>query len=66
MSEKIRPIAVLPSDGVGPLRPGVRETSEETQLIDHEVRRVVDDAHAQVTQLSATTASNSRASLTRC
>jgi hypothetical protein len=52
MSEKIGPIAVLPSDAVGPLWPGVSETSEETQrLIDHEVRRVVDDAHAQVTQL---------------
>jgi cell division protease FtsH len=52
MSEKVGPIAVLPSDGAGPLLPGVSETSEETQrLIDHEVRRLVDDAHGEVTQL---------------
>jgi cell division protease FtsH len=52
MSEKIGPIAVLPSDANGPLLPGVSETSQETQrLIDQEVRRVVDDAHAEVTQL---------------
>jgi cell division protease FtsH len=52
MSEKVGPIAVLPSDGTGPLLPGVSETSEETQrLIDHEVRRLVDDAHAEVTEL---------------
>jgi cell division protease FtsH len=52
MSEKVGPIAVLPSDGAGPLLPGVSETSWETQrLIDDEVRRLVDEAHAGVTQL---------------
>jgi cell division protease FtsH len=52
MSEKVGPIAVLPRDGAGPLLPGVSETSEETQrLIDHEVRRMVDEGHAEVTRL---------------
>ncbi|MGB0091111.1 MAG: ATP-dependent zinc metalloprotease FtsH [Solirubrobacteraceae bacterium] len=52
MSEKVGPIAVLPSDGAGPLLPGVSETSWDTQrLIDDEVRRLVDEAHAEVTQL---------------
>jgi cell division protease FtsH len=52
MSDKIGPITVLPSDGQGPLLPGASETSPETQaLIDHEVRRIVDDAHADVTKL---------------
>jgi len=52
MSESVGPIAVLPSDEAGPLLPGIRETSEETQrLIDYEVRRMVDDAHADVCQL---------------
>jgi cell division protease FtsH len=52
MSEKVGPVAVLPSDGQGPFFPGASETSEETQrLIDHEVRRMVDEAHAQVTDL---------------
>jgi cell division protease FtsH len=52
MSEKVGPIAVLASDGQGPLLPGVSETSEETQrLIDEEVRRMVEEAHTEVTQL---------------
>ena len=52
MSDKVGPVAVLPSDGQGPLLPGVSETSPQTQwLIDQEVRRLVDDAHAEVTQL---------------
>ena len=52
MSEKLGPIAVLPSDGAGPLLPGVSETSPQTQwLVDQEVRRLVDEAHAEVTQL---------------
>jgi cell division protease FtsH len=52
MSDAIGPIAVLPSDGAGPFLPGVSETSEDTErLIDHEVRRLVDDAHAEVTQV---------------
>jgi cell division protease FtsH len=52
MSDKLGPIAVLPSDGQGPLLPGASETSPQTQwLIDQEVRRLVDEAHGEVTQL---------------
>jgi cell division protease FtsH len=52
MSDKLGPITVLPSDGQGPLFPGASETSPETQeLVDQEVRRIVEDAHAEVTQL---------------
>jgi cell division protease FtsH len=52
MSEKLGPIVLLPSDGQGPLLPGSSETSPQTQwLIDEEVRRIVDDAHAEVTEL---------------
>jgi len=51
MSDKLGPVAVLTSDG-GPLFPGLSEVSPETQwLVDQEVRRLVDDAHAAVTQL---------------
>jgi cell division protease FtsH len=52
MSDRVGPVAVLPSDGAGPLLPGTSETSQQMQwLIDEEVRRLVDDAHAEVTQL---------------
>ncbi len=52
MSDKVGPIAVLPNDGAGPLLPGASETSPQTQwLVDEEVRRLVDEAHAEVTQL---------------
>jgi cell division protease FtsH len=52
MSEKIGPIAVIPSEAQGPLLPGVSEVSESTQeLIDLEVRRIVDDAYTAVTNL---------------
>jgi len=52
MSEAIGPIAVLPSDGNGPLLPGASEASENTQqLVDQEVRRIVDEAHHEVTML---------------
>ena len=52
MSEKLGPITLLPSDGNGPLLPGASETSPQTQwLIDEEVHRIVDAAHADVTQL---------------
>jgi cell division protease FtsH len=48
MSPAIGPIAVLASDGMGPLLPGVSETSEQTQqLVDVEVRRIVETAHDQ-------------------
>ncbi|HEX8976406.1 MAG TPA: ATP-dependent zinc metalloprotease FtsH [Solirubrobacteraceae bacterium] len=50
MSPAIGPIAVLPADGMGPLLPGVSETSEQTQqLVDEEVRRIVDAAHSEAT-----------------
>ena len=52
MSERIGPVAVLPSDPNGPLLPGASETSETTQeLVDQEVRRIVDEAHHDVTLL---------------
>jgi len=50
MSPVIGPIAVLARDGAGPLLPGADEGSEETQrLVDAEVKRIVDEAHADVT-----------------
>jgi cell division protease FtsH len=52
MSDAIGPVAVIPMDGMGPLLPGVSETSEETQrLVDAEVRRIVEEAHEEVTEL---------------
>jgi cell division protease FtsH len=52
MSRAIGPIAVIPADGAGPLWPGVQETSEQTQrLVDEEVRRIVESAHAEVSEL---------------
>jgi cell division protease FtsH len=52
MSEKLGPVAVLPSDGSSPFLPGASEVSQQTQwLIDEEVRRLIDEAHAEVTQL---------------
>jgi cell division protease FtsH len=51
MSREIGPVAVLPADGLGPLLPGVSETSEQTQqMVDQEVRRIVDSAHAEATE----------------
>jgi cell division protease FtsH len=52
MSDAIGPIAVIPSEAMGYLLPGVKETSEATQeLIDAEVRRIVDEGHHEVTEL---------------
>ena len=52
MSDEIGPIAVLPADGRGPLLPGAADTSEETQqLVDAEVRRLVEELHAEVEEL---------------
>jgi cell division protease FtsH len=52
MSPAIGPVAVLPRDGVGPLLPGVAETSPHTQqLVDDEVRRIVEEAHRDVVEL---------------
>jgi cell division protease FtsH len=52
MSDKLGPVAVLPSDGSNQFLPGASEVSQQTQwLIDEEVRRLIDEAHAEVTQL---------------
>jgi cell division protease FtsH len=52
MSEAIGPVAVIPADGEGPLLPGVAQTSEDTQkIVDAEVRRLADEAHADATEL---------------
>ena len=52
MSDAIGLVAVLPADGRGPLLRGVAETSEATQqLVDDEVRRLIDVAHRDVTTL---------------
>ena len=52
MSGKVGPISVLPQDGeVGPFGP-LQSVSPETQkLIDAEVRRLVDELHAETTQV---------------
>jgi cell division protease FtsH len=52
MSEAIGPIAVEPSSQNGMLLPGAEQVSPATQeLIDKEVRRIVDEAHHDVTML---------------
>jgi cell division protease FtsH len=52
MSEKIGPITVIPANGQGPLLPGASEVSPQTEyLIDEEVRRIVEEAHTEVTTL---------------
>ena len=52
MSAAIGPIAVLPQDEDGPLLPGSQAASETTQrLVDDEVRRIVEEAYAEVTRL---------------
>jgi cell division protease FtsH len=52
MSRSIGAVAVLPSDGQGPLLPGVSEVSPETQqLIDEEVRALVASLHDDVLEL---------------
>ena len=52
MSSAVGPVAVLPQDGEGPLLPGVSETSEHThRLVDEEVRRMIETAHHEVTEL---------------
>ncbi len=52
MSRAIGPIAVIPMEGMSSLLPGASETSEATQrLVDEEVRRIVETAHAEVSEL---------------
>jgi cell division protease FtsH len=52
MSDKIGPLAVLPSEDAGPLLPGAAESSPRTQeIVDEEVRQIVEDAHKEVVAL---------------
>jgi cell division protease FtsH len=52
MSAVVGPIAVLPRDGSGPLLPGAAEVSPHTQqLVDDEVRRVVEESQEEVVAL---------------
>ena len=52
MSDRIGPVNVLPDDGSGPLLPGgVAQSQDTQQTLDAEVRRLVDEAHADVTRL---------------
>jgi len=52
MSSAIGPVAVIPRDGAGPLLPGVAEVSPHTQqLVDDEVRRIIDEFHQEVVSL---------------
>ncbi len=52
MSRTIGPVAVLPADGTSALLPGVSETSEQTQqLVDEEVRRIIDTAHEEAIEV---------------
>jgi cell division protease FtsH len=51
MSDVIGPVTVITEEGQLPL-PGASEVSPVTQqLVDEEVRRLIEDAHEQVTQL---------------
>jgi cell division protease FtsH len=51
MSDKVGPITILPGDGQ-PVYPGTSEISQHTQYqIEEEVHRIVEEAHAEVTQL---------------
>jgi cell division protease FtsH len=46
MSDAVGAVAVIPADGQGPLLPGAAEVSPRTQeLVDAEVRRIVNEAH---------------------
>ena len=68
MSEKVGFVAVAPRDGTGPLLPGAEPVSEATQeLVDAEVRRIVEEEHDEVRQPArATTATGSTRSPRRC
>jgi cell division protease FtsH len=52
MSPSSGPIAALPREANGPLLPGASEVSERTrQVIDDEVRRIVEEAHHDAVRL---------------
>jgi cell division protease FtsH len=49
MSRAIGPVTVMSQDGQGPLLPGVAAPSEQTQqLVDQEVRRIVEELYEEV------------------
>jgi cell division protease FtsH len=51
MSDVIGPVTVITEEGLLPL-PGASDTSPVTrQLVDDEVRHLIEDAHEQVTQM---------------
>ena len=55
MSEALGPVSVLADEANGPLLPGTAPFSEHThKLVDEEVRRLVENAHREVTQLLTT------------
>ena len=55
MSEAVGMVSVIPLDGRGPRLPGASETSQATQqLVDDEVRHLVEGAHHHVTELLTT------------
>jgi cell division protease FtsH len=52
MSDAIGAVAVVPADGRAPFLPGAAEVSPHTQqMVDDEVRRIVERAHEQVLTL---------------
>jgi cell division protease FtsH len=52
MSDKLGPLTLIPQDGQGPLLPGASEVSPQTEwLIDQEVQKLVEDLHADTTEL---------------
>ena len=52
MSAAVGPVTVIPRDGMGPFLPGASEVSQHTQqLVDEEVRRIVEESHREVVAL---------------
>jgi cell division protease FtsH len=52
MSAAVGPVTVIPRDGMGPYFPGTAEVSPHTQqLVDEEVRRIVEQSHQEVVAL---------------
>jgi cell division protease FtsH len=52
MSDRLGPRTLIPRDVQGPLLTGAGDASQQTQwLIDEEVQRIVEEAHAQVIEL---------------
>ncbi len=51
MSDKLGPRTIFPRDGQGPVGPESATSPETQALIDDEVHRIVEEAHADVTEL---------------